>query len=97
LLNKERKINTWAIFWYATIFKQGGLCLNPVQTFVENIGLDGSGEHCANVKGYEDKVHQTYVVDLKKMDNESLVYVNTIKKYLHTSILEKIKRVIKWK
>lgn len=46
LANKEGKINTWAIFWYATIFKHNGLCLNPAQTFVNNIGLDGSGTHC---------------------------------------------------
>lgn len=95
--NKENKIKTWAIYWYASIFQKDGLCLNPTKTFVENIGHDGSGVHCTNVKGYEDKVHQTYAVDFKKIDDESLVYVNTIKKYLHTPILEKIKRVIKWK
>jgi hypothetical protein len=44
--NKKGKINTWAIFWYATIFKKHGLCLNPSQTFVENIGHDGSGVNC---------------------------------------------------
>ena len=43
IANKEKKINTWAIFWYATIFKKNGLCLNPSQTFVQNIGHDGSG------------------------------------------------------
>ena len=46
--NKEGKINTWAIFWYVTIFKKNGLCLNPTQTFVENIGHDGSGIHCGH-------------------------------------------------
>ena len=46
LANRDGKINTWAIFWYATIFKQNGLCLNPSQSFVENIGHDGSGVHC---------------------------------------------------
>jgi hypothetical protein len=44
--NHEKKINTWAIFWYTTIFQKNGLCLNPSQTFVENIGLDGTGVHC---------------------------------------------------
>ena len=46
LANKEGKIDTWAIFWYATIFKHNGLCLNPSKTFVKNIGHDGSGMHC---------------------------------------------------
>ena len=33
------------LFWYATIFDAGGLCLNPTRTLVRNLGLDGSGEH----------------------------------------------------
>lgn len=97
VLNKEQKINTWAIFWYATIFKNNGLCLNPIQTFVNNIGHDGSGVHCTNVKNYEDKLQQSYSVRLKKMENESVFYTGKIKEYLRTPILEKIKRVIRWK
>ncbi len=44
--NLSKKINTWAIFWYATIFEHDGLCLNPTLSYVENIGHDGSGENC---------------------------------------------------
>jgi hypothetical protein len=44
--NAKGKINTWAIFWYATIFQNQGLCLNPTVSYVDNIGLDGSGVHC---------------------------------------------------
>jgi hypothetical protein len=47
LLNKKGKTDTWAIYWYASIFKQNGLCLNPVQSFVQNIGHDNSGENCS--------------------------------------------------
>ena len=46
LANKSNTINTWAIFWYATIFKKNGLCLNPCKSFVTNIGQDGTGIHC---------------------------------------------------
>jgi hypothetical protein len=46
LANKARRINTWAIFWSATIFQNNGLCLNPSISLVENIGLDGTGVHC---------------------------------------------------
>lgn len=44
--NKSGRLNTWAIFWYATIFENGGLCLNPSTSLVLNIGLDGTGENC---------------------------------------------------
>ena len=46
LLNASGKINTWAIFWYAIIFKNKGLCLSPYNSYIKNIGLDGSGVHC---------------------------------------------------
>lgn len=44
--NHSGKLNTWAVFWYATIFQHQGLCLNPKQTYVANIGCDDSGTHC---------------------------------------------------
>jgi hypothetical protein len=46
LANASHKIDTWAIFWYATIFMQNGLCVNPYFSYAKNIGLDGSGVHC---------------------------------------------------
>ena len=50
LKNATSKINTWAIFWYATIFKHGGLCVNPYFSYSSNIGFDGSGVPCVTVK-----------------------------------------------
>lgn len=44
--NRKGLLNTWAIFWYASIFEHQGLCLNPARSFVHNIGHDGSGENC---------------------------------------------------
>jgi len=46
--NINGKISTWAIFWYASIFKNKGLCLNPSRSYVRNIGFDGSGVHSLN-------------------------------------------------
>lgn len=51
LLNDTGKLNTWAIFWYATIFINNGLCLNPTVSHVKNIGFDGSGTHCSHDSG----------------------------------------------
>jgi len=44
--NKKNKLNTWAVYWYASIFNNNGLCVNPVMSYVNNIGHDGSGVHC---------------------------------------------------
>jgi hypothetical protein len=45
--NMEGRLKTWAIFWYATIFNNRGLCCHPSLSLVENIGHDGSGSNCA--------------------------------------------------
>lgn len=46
-LNKDGHIDTWAIFWYSSIFLKGGLSLHPYPSLVQNIGFDGSGVHCS--------------------------------------------------
>lgn len=48
--NANGQINTWAIFWYAVIFKNDGLCINAFNSLVKNIGLDGTGVHCGEMK-----------------------------------------------
>ena len=40
------KIDSWAILWYLSVFFQNGLVLYPINSFVLNIGFDGSGTHC---------------------------------------------------
>ncbi|RZL49297.1 MAG: sugar transferase, partial [Pedobacter sp.] len=42
---KNKRNNSWAIRWYASIFLKGGLTLNPSQSLVNNIGHDGTGVH----------------------------------------------------
>lgn len=45
LRNQSGELKTWAIYWAASIFLQGGLCLNPRYSLVKNIGVDGTGEN----------------------------------------------------
>ena len=54
IANNKGKIDTWAIFWYATIFRHKGLCLNPAISYAKNIGHDGSGVHCRENRNYLD-------------------------------------------
>ena len=52
--NASGEINTWAVFWYATLFINKGLCLAPTKSLVKNIGFDDSGEHCG--ENEEEKI-----------------------------------------
>lgn len=79
-LNKSGRINTWAIYWYATIFQNNGLCLNPVQSFVKNIGHDGTGVHC-NISGYIDNItlNEEKDINFTKEFEENIEMINQIK------------------
>jgi hypothetical protein len=82
--NYKGKINTWAVFWYATIFKNNGLCLNPTQTLVDNIGF-GSGTNCIADKNHTDILHSKSLIDWQEEFNESQEHVNRIKKFLQSN------------
>lgn len=40
------EIDSWAIRWNWSVFRNNGLVLYPPISFVKNIGFDGSGTHC---------------------------------------------------
>lgn len=78
-MNKTGKINTWAIFWYATIFNHNGLCLNPKHTYVQNIGNDGSGEHCSSTNIYDSNFQTSTINQWPIEFVENTIAVNEIK------------------
>lgn len=46
LINQmEGKLDSWAIRWCYTLFKENAYCVYPTKSYVSNIGLDGSGVH----------------------------------------------------
>jgi hypothetical protein len=77
--NHKGKINTWAIYWYATIFKMKGLCLNPSQTFINNIGVDGSGVNCGQIDLYKNNLNTTENVNFTNEIVENILAVERIK------------------
>lgn len=45
---KTGKAKSWGIVWYWNIFKKNGLTLYPVETLVDQIGFDGTGQNAKN-------------------------------------------------
>lgn len=39
------EIDSWAIRWYFTHFRENAVCVYPIRSYVQNIGTDGSGVH----------------------------------------------------
>lgn len=54
--NINKHIKTWAILWNCSIFFNDGLCLTSKKSYVQNIGLDGTGENCENDNFYDIKI-----------------------------------------
>lgn len=59
--NIKGTTDSWAVFWGLSVIKQGGLCLNPKKSLVENIGFDGSGMHCGRTE-----INRAQLMDEKK-------------------------------
>ncbi len=72
--NYKRTLDTWAVFWYATIYLNDGLCLNPTQSLVKNIGLDGSGEHKVKTQVHDIELPAQYHFQFETRIQESLYF-----------------------
>ncbi|MFT6127432.1 MAG: hypothetical protein ACJAVA_001922 [Flavobacteriaceae bacterium] len=75
-------MNTWAIFWYATVFKREGLSLHPSKSLVNNIGHDSSGDNCGESTIYCSQVHDKPVVIFPDKISECYISMGRIKIFL---------------
>jgi GR25 family glycosyltransferase involved in LPS biosynthesis len=91
--NHHNKINTWAIFWYCSIFDRDGLCISPMKSLVNNIGMDDSGVHCTGYDPYKNtSVDEDVEIKLEPI-SENRDALECLKEYLNEttpSILTKV-------
>ena len=71
ILNYRKKLNTWAVFWAASIYKKKGLMLYPYQSLVKNIGLSGDGEHGATDNDYNAALADKPIAELPNIIKEN--------------------------
>ncbi|WP_018403787.1 glycosyltransferase [Marinobacter gelidimuriae] len=81
-MNKSGRINTWAIYWYATIFRNDGLCLGPMESLVQNVGFDGSGMHCGNSNTMQVSISTKSMHEMPSVMAEDVEAVNRIRQFL---------------
>ena len=82
------KNNSWAIRWHASLFLENKLCLHPKLPLVENIGFDGTGQHC-NIKELYKQNTVNYITVKKIPIIESKWFFNKYKIYLLKKKFEK--------
>jgi len=93
VLNERGLIDTWAIFWYATVFKLGGLCLYPSISLVNNIGHDGTGEHCGKTNYFSTSLANNPIATFEKNITESQLAYTKAREFYLANRLNIIKRI----
>lgn len=94
---KNGKNNSWAIRWYASIFLQGGLTLNPSHSLVNNIGHDGTGVHSGINDIYNVIINPKPITVFPAEIKEDKIAYAAIKQFLSTrkgSLWQRIKRYV---
>lgn len=97
---KAGKINSWAIRWYLSIFKERGLVLYPRHSMIQNIGTDGSGTHSDVDLIYRVEVASNRVSDFPKEIIENKQAYEAIKHFYASrkgSLFNRVKKFIKKK
>ena len=102
--NLTGRINTWAIFWYATIYLNKGLCVNPKISLVTNIGHDGSGTHKSQAENIYSPILRTQDInhwdyEIGKIENQLAYkriqeFYKNLKPKITTRILNKMKKIL---
>ncbi len=95
---KKGKNNSWAIRWYASIFLNGGLTLNPAQSLIHNIGHDGTGVHSGINTMYDVNIHSKRITSFPDQIQEDEMAYETIKHFFEHrkgTLLQRITRFLK--
>lgn len=80
--NYYKKINTWAIFWYATIFQNKGICLTPNYSLVKNCGFENFEKNSKNFL-YSTNISNKKIVKYPSFIGEDKIIFQFLKKEIY--------------
>ena len=93
--NDRGKINSWAIFWYQTIFLNNGFTVYPTRSHVFNDGMDGSGTNSGITKLFNVKLSKSESKNFQQIiKSEFINTFFTIFFYVRFKFYKKIRYVI---
>ena len=79
---KAGKNNSWAIRWYASVFLNQGLSLNPAKSLIHNIGHDGTGIHSNIESTFDVQIHQHALKEFPKNIKENVIAYQMVRNFL---------------
>ena len=93
---KAGKNNSWAIRWYASVFLNQGLSLNPSKSLINNIGHDGTGIHSNVENTYSVNIHPHEIKEFSDLMEENDKAYQMVKNFLAKRKGNILQRVIKF-
>lgn len=97
---KSGRNNSWAIRWYASIFLNQGLTLNPACSLVHNIGIDGTGIHSGKNNIYDVQISQERITEFPAIieeNQEAYLAIKDFLKHRKGTLLQRIIRFVREK
>jgi GT2 family glycosyltransferase len=92
--NEKELIDTWAVFWYASVFQKGGLCLHPKFSMISNIGHDETGLHCGNTDIFAVQLASKRITYFERNLVENTLALNRTKAFFSPEIPAFFSRVL---
>ena len=80
------KNNSWAIRWHASAFLAGKFTLYPGHSLVQNIGIDGSGTHCAAISIFDVILHNDRIKIKKIIIEENKEAKKAVKNFFKPKV-----------
>ena len=96
LLNKSKVIDTWAIIWYAAVYKNNGLTLFPKVSMVDNTGHDGSGTNCGATNRYDVRLNDSAIKFYEENIKENKYARNQLEQYFKDTKISFMIRAINY-
>jgi hypothetical protein len=97
----NKKNDSWAIRWYASVFLENKYCLYPKISLVQNIGMDGSGIHSGNSESWKVNLSsQSIKIDLLDVTEDKIArgyfskYFDTLKVVQYSLSSRLLKKII---
>ena len=90
--NNQGKLNSWAIFWYASVFNKNGLCINPLKSLVLNIGTDSFSTNEINSKREKNIrfSHEKKIEKFPKILQENKIIIDFIKSKIKKTFFKRV-------
>lgn len=70
--NVNGENDSWAVFWALNVIFKRGICINPYESLIKNIGMDASGVHCGVTNEFDVPVSKKERREFKLPDHPNL-------------------------